>query len=184
MMYEILIVLIAALAVIMAAKRRRWTAADANVPFQAEKSLGTLGNLTAIVGALVDASDNEYRAISVKSTWSIRDFTAGEGPISVGYAHGDYTATEIKEFLESGAAMTRNDKIAAEQANRLIRLVGVFSGQGTDETLNDGKPIRTRLNWVIPDGGAINQFAYNHSGAALTTGAEVVQQGALRLRWL
>ncbi len=179
----VVIVMMTILGVVFAAKRR-WTQNDANVPFQAEKALGTLGNLTAIVGALVDASDNEYRALSVRSTWSIRDLTVGEGPITVGYAHGDYTATEIKECLEAGAAMTRNDKVAAEQANRLVRVVGVFSGVGTDETLNDGKEITTCLNWVIPDGGAINQFAYNHSGAALAGGAEVIQQGKLRLKWL
>ncbi len=164
--------------------RRRWTAADANVPFQAENVLGTLGNQTADIGAMVDASDNEYRAISIRATWAMNGFTAGEGPLSVGYAHGDYTATEVKEFIEAGGAMTQNDKIAAEQANRLIRLVGVFSGVGGSESLNDGKPIRTRLNWRIADGGTINQFVYNHGGAALTTGAAIVQNGALRLRWL
>ncbi len=184
-MLEILLVLIAML--VMARRprrrRRRWTQDMQLVAIQGTMGLSTLGSLAAIAAAATNTSDNEFRAISVKATWSLRDLTAGEGPISVGLSHGDYTAAEIEEFIEAEGAMTRLDKIAQEQANRLIRRVGTFSGLAEAETLNDGRPIRTKLNWAIADGGTVDFWAYNHSGAVLTTGAVVEILGRLFLRW-
>ena len=184
-MYEI-IILIVALA--MMAKhgrrpRRRWNPNNQVVQVLEALSLATLGNATALPGEVVPAADGEYLAITMKGTWALRDGTAAEGPITVGFSHGDYTATEIGEWLASSTAMSRGDKIANERAKRLIRRVGVFSGSGTDETLNDGKPITTRLGWAIPEGTVINLWAFNQSGAALTTGTEVVFNGQVFLRW-
>ena len=153
------------------------------VAIQSTLGLSTLGSLVAILAAATDTSDNEFRAISVKATWSLRGLTAGEGPVSVGLSHGDYTAAEVEEFLEAEGAMTRLDKIAQEQAGRLIRRVGTFSGVGVAETLNDGRPIRTKLNWAIADGGTVDFWAYNHLGGTLTTGAVVEILGRLFLRW-
>ncbi len=164
--------------------KRKWTANDAMVPFVANTPLITLADATVLTGALTNASDNEYRALSVRGTWAMRAVTAGEGPIMVGVAHADYTVTEIKECIEAEAAMSRGDKIAREQADRLVRRIGTFANESTDEVLNDGKPITTRLNWVIADGSQINLWAYNQSGATLTTGAVVSINGKIRLRWI
>ncbi len=107
----------------------------------------------------------------MKATWSIEGLVATEGPITVGLAHDDYTVTEIKEALEAAAAIDPGDKIAQEQANRLVRVVGTL-GQAT-EALNNGEPISTKLNWLIGVGHAINMFAFNESTAALTTGSTI-----------
>jgi len=136
-------------------------------------TLSTLASATALTGTMWGAADGAYRVMSVSRTWALRALTAGEGPIHVGYAHGDYTVTEIKEFIENSAAISVGDKIAQEKANRLIRVIGSFNGLSTNEVLNDGKPMKTRLNWFIPIGTVLNQFAYNDSGATLTTGAVV-----------
>ncbi len=139
--------------------------------------LSTLGANVAIVASYFGAADGAYRIVSLQTTWSLKNLTAGEGPIVVGYAHGDYTVGEIKEFIESATSINIGDKIAGEQANRLVRRVGVFSGVGTEETLNNGMPIKTRLNWAIPIGKTFNMFAYNDSGGTLTTGAVVEANG-------
>ncbi len=137
-------------------------------------ALGTLASVTAIAGPVYGNADGAYRIMSLSGTWSTENHTAGEGPIVVGFAHGDYTVTEIKEFIESGASISIGNKIANEQANRLIRRVGTFSGLLTEETLNDGKVIKTRLNWAIPIGTNLNMFAYfDGSDANLTTGTFV-----------
>ncbi len=164
--------------------RRRWTADMQSVPWTETNSLGTLADVTVVASTTLPTSDNEYRVLSVSTMWGLRGHTAGEGPILVGYAHGDYSVTEIKEALEAEAVMTRGNKIAAEQANRLVRRVGFFSGDTTEEVLNDGKPIRTRLNWVIPDGLTLQQWAYNQSGGGLTTGTVVMTNGKATIKWL
>ncbi len=138
--------------------------------------LGTLASVTALTVAAVGPATSDYRAKSIKATWQLANFTAGEGPITVGYAHGDYSVTEIKEALEA-ANIDVGDKIAQEKANRLVRIVGVFDSIGEGAALNDGKPISTKLNWFISASEVINLFAYNESTALLTTGARVNAQG-------
>ncbi len=101
----------------------------------------------------------------------------------VGYAHNDYSVTEIKEALESEAAMATGNKVANEQANRLVRLVGIMPIDSEDGVLNDGRPIRTRLNWAIPLGGNVATFAYNRSGGTLTTGLVTTISGKARVRF-
>ncbi len=164
-------------------RRRQWGADDANIPVFNTQALGTLANADLISGELVGVADEEYRALSLKLIWAMKGATVGEGPVVVGVALGDYTASEIEEWLEATTAMSRGDMIANEQADRRCRRVGVFGNEGVAETLNDGKPITTRLNWHIPEGKTIAVWAYNQSGATLTTGQNIVQTGSVRLRW-
>ncbi len=145
-------------------------------------ALGALANVTVQTGALVGTADGAYRLMSTNLLWSIKNQTVGEGPIVVGVAHGDYSVAEIKEAIESGSSINIGDKVAIEKGNRLVREIGVFSGLATEETLNDGRPIKTRLNWAIPIGINVNCFAYNDSGAQLNTGTIVDATGPLWVR--
>ncbi len=156
----------------------------ASVPFTEATALDTLASVTVLTAPTLPVSTNEYRALSVSMLWAIRNFTVSEGPIVFGYAHGDYTVTEIKQAIEAETMMDRGDKIAAEQGNRLVRRVGVFSGAVADEVINDGRPMKTRLNWVIPVGKTLNAWVYNQSGAALTTGSILVLNGKATIKWL
>ncbi len=131
-------------------------------------SLGALASGVAVNNDYFGAADADYLVTSVENTWSYEDHTAGEGPITCGYAHGDYSVTEIKECLES-ASINMGNMIQRERARRLVRIVGAFSGQNVSETLNDGKPIKTRLNWKIPEGITLKVFFYNDSTSNLTT---------------
>ncbi len=137
-----------------------------------EKALATLASDTALSVAMVGSGIGSYRVVSIKGTWTIQGLTEGEGPITVGFAHSDYSVTEIKECLEASAAIDPGDKIAREQANRLVRVVGTFAGDPSS-ALNDGKPISTRLNWLMVPGDAPNMFIYNEFTGSLTTGASV-----------
>ncbi len=156
----------------------------AKVRISSTPILGTLVDQTALIGTLSIASDNEYRALSMNMTYSVRENTAGEGPIHVGLCHGDYTAAEVEQWFESTASISRGDLIANEQANRRCRQVGTFNGLASEESLNDGKPIRTKLNWVIPEGKTLNAWLYNDSGANLSGGAKVPIMGDLIIRYI
>lgn len=120
---------------------------------------------------------------SMEATWMLRNLTVGEGPILVGIAHGDYTAAEIEEFVENAGSWSEGDMINREIAQRKIRIVGAFSGLGTidttfvDEVLNDGRPIKTKLRMILNQGETLQVWAYNQSGATLTTGASVLMNG-------
>ncbi len=111
--------------------------------------------------------------MSLDTLVSLHNLTAGQGPIIVGVAHSDYTDAEIEEFVENVTSWTQSDQISQERSRRKIRQIGVFSGVGAEEVLNDGKPIRTKCRWQLQDGQALNFWAYNASGAVLTTGGVV-----------
>ncbi len=140
-------------------------------------------NGAAVLAALSSTMENEVRITSVSLTVGMRDHTAGEGPMTFGVAHPDYTVAEIAEAL--GAAQTSpGRKIEQERGNRLVRELGVLSGLDTEEKGNDGRPIRAKLNWLIPDGMvALNFWVFNVSGATLTTGTDVVVSGHLNGFW-
>ncbi len=140
-------------------------------------TVGALALSTAVTGTCYGNADGAYRIIALKGTWSLTTNTAGNGPLVVGFCHGDYTVTEIKEFIESTSSISIGNKILGEQANRLIRRVGVFNGLTTDESLNDGMPIKTRLNWAIPIGTNLNMFAYNDDASNRDTGSFVKFNG-------
>ncbi len=122
-----------------------------------------------VLQAMTAVAVSTYRAISVKATWNLMNLTSGEGPVTVGLAHSDYTVTEIKECLEAQAGIDPGNKTAQEQANRLVRVVGAYGS--VQAMLNDGKPITTKLNWLIAIGRTVVMWAYNEDTATLTTGA-------------
>ncbi len=143
------------------------------VPITPFVALGALVAGIAVKVGLTGTSDAQYRLISAKLTWTMHNHTVGQGPISVGFAFGDYTVTEIKEALEIASSISIGDKIAQEKANRWVRQIGSFAGESVSEVLNDGKPIHTRLNWAVPIGETVAMFAYNNDTNDLTTGSVV-----------
>ncbi len=145
--------------------------------------IGTLANLTAISTVLTSTMENEGRISSIEGTWSRRTGTAGEGPLMVGVAHPDYTTAEIEAAIEI-AVLGPGTMIQKEVANRLVRHIGTFSGVDSNEVLNDGRPIKTKLNWGFQDGQvALSVWVYNLFGTALTTGTVVNTLGHLNVFW-
>lgn len=178
-MLEILV--LATFLLIGAAKagtRRRRRSYIKVTKFKGSISLGTLAADTCISGALI-ASDviNNY-LISADAYVAFRGHTAGEGPLSVGFAHGDYSTAEIEEWIEATSDFDRSDKINQERSKRKCRDIGIFSGQGTTQMLNDGKAIRVPLKFVLEAGNALNIWVYNE-GSQLTTGTMVEVYGKL-----
>lgn len=159
-------------------KKKDWQA----IRFDEQESLGTLATDTGLIQALLTSVlTHDYRCTSVVATYTMDGLTAGEGPVIVGLAHGNYSLAEIEEWIENslGQVTGPNDLVEREVANRLIRQIGSFEGDGP---LNDGKPIKTRLNWLVADGHRLLFWTYNQ-GSQLTTGAQVRVTGQTNGFW-
>lgn len=135
-------------------------------------ALLTLADDTVVKGTSATMLQDVH-LLSVDHLITLRGLTAGEGPIVVGLANEELLVSEILEYLNA-APTSQWDVPAVERANRRVRVLGVFSGLSTDETINDGKPIRTKLNWRLPAGKELPVvWAHNRSGGTLTTGATI-----------
>jgi len=143
----------------------------------AELVLGTLADNTLLSGVVGENTDQDMFLMSIDGIWALGAHTAGEGPITVGLAHEDYTDAEIQQFLDNTGSWSPGDLIDQEIAKRKIRIVGVFPGADTDEVLNDGKPIRTKCMWRNATGQSLKNWAFNKSGAPLTTGSVILLTG-------
>jgi len=142
----------------------------------------TTGDVT--IGALTQSSLNKYRVTSVDLTYAISDLAALiDDNFQFGIAYGDYTSAEVEECLESASSIDIGNKIEREQANRLVRHIGSISGNqvtvGAGLTFNDGRSMRTKLNWLIGIGDVLNLWVRNGSGVTYTGGSILKAQGVM-----
>jgi len=114
---------------------------------------------------------------------AIEDLTATEGPIEIGVAQSELTTTEIAEALDASPT-SEYDIPASEHAKRFVRSVGFFDGLNTHEKMNEGRPLKIRINRRFPAGQELPKiWLRNKSGATLTTGATVVLQQTYFGNW-
>jgi len=149
-------------------------------------ALGTLAPDTGILGP-TNVLNERARCTSVKNTYTLSGHTPAEneGPIMMLVAHSDYTLAEIDAWIEQTDSWAAGNKVAKEVSARLIRKIGIFPNPeivGGAVVLNDGKPIRTKLNWQLNSGQGLNFVAYNLGSVALaTTDPNVNVQGHANL---
>ncbi len=147
---------------------------------------GALAALDVSVAAITTAATDPYRLMSVDLTYKIVDLGAAtDDGQEFGLAHSDYSDTEIEQCLESQGSIDLGDKIAQEQANRLVRSIGQMTGSpvaGGGLDFNDGRPKKTKLNWLMSTGDTLNLWIRNGSGAAWTTGSAIVTQGNMWIK--
>ncbi len=152
------------------------------VRFSTGLAVTALATTDVVVGDLLAAADAKYRILSVEFTAAWTEIKASiDGALLFGVAHGDYTATEIEEALEATLSISQGNMIAREQANRLVRILGIIQGDvitpEADSVFNDGRSIKKRLNWEIPIGIATEMWVMNSSGTVYTTGSVLILQG-------
>ncbi len=158
-------------------------------PVDEDLSLGTLAALTGIRQAFGSVVAERTLISSLVARYSLQGMTPGDniGPIMVGIAHGDYSLSEIEAYIEQTTGWSEGDLVSQEISSRKIRRIGVFEsavagGTGGITVLNDGKPIKTKLNWILISGQSIAVWAYNMgSGALATTDPNVQLQGHANL---
>ncbi len=137
------------------------------IPFESAVQLSTLADDTVLTNGLFTLGE-DFFVISIDARWSIDDLTLAQGPISVGWSHGDLTVTEVREQLVAETT-DPDDIVSNEHRRRPVRKAGMFSGAATSEVLNDGKAIRSKFRRSIGDGHLLRFWAWNNSGAALST---------------
>ncbi len=175
LMLEILVVMAAIYAIVMASKPRRRRSMGRYIRgnIDINQALGTLASQTGILAASQVVSERTLVS-SIDCIYALAGMTAGDniGPIEVGVAHSDYSLAEVEACLERTNSWKEEDKIAAELSSRLVRKIGVFevpSTTGESFTLNDGKSIKTKLNWILNAGQGLNFYFYNTGGQPLAT---------------
>ncbi len=184
-MLEILVIL--AILIGMAKRRgtpRRKRAFNLRrVRIASSPAIGALATEDLTVVAISSAVTDPLRVISFNATYMWVDSNAEiDGGLEFGLAHSDYDAAEIEECLEVAASMDLGDKIAQEQANRLVRRIGVIRGarvSAGEDVFNDGRPVKTKLNWMLSSGDTLNVWIRNGSGVVWTTGSSLAVLGDL-----
>ncbi len=173
------------LILIGAAKRRRRSRGRfVALPFNTQQALGTLADETVVSADLTTNLAEDFYAISVDIVATVADGSAGDGPIEIGVAHDDYTAAEIKEFIDVNLTDPDN-KIDQERSRRLIRRLGsIVELTNAPQVPRSGDPKRIPLRFILGDGHTLSAWVMNHTGSAMTTGAVVTFSGTIYGRWL
>lgn len=151
--------------------------------------LSTLAGSTVIGSQNTDSVEENSWLSSVKAAWSLNDVTIADsvGPVLVGFAHSDYTDTEIEEWIENGNSWSEGNLVGQEIAKRKIRQVGVFNtraGAATSSwmTLEDGRMITTKAGFLLFSDDSLRWWAYNMGASAFsTTSPELRVQGHANL---
>ncbi len=165
-------------------RRRKYSKGFVAIRVDKQITLSTLADATFLAADLFGG--NLVEDLYVSSTdllWTIRGHTAGEGPIEVGVAHGDYSVAELAQWGTSNQ-FDPDDLIDKEHNRRLVRSSGMFPGLSTEEALNNGTKLKTIVKFIIGDGKPFNIWALNASGAVLTTGCVVEVHGTVYGRWI
>ncbi len=142
--------------------------------------LSTLAAKDVIESQFTQTVNERTLISSVVAKYSMTAFTksTGDGPIMVGLSHSDYNAAEIEEWIENSGSWNETDLVQREVAARKIRQVGIFENpvdEAATAVLNDGKPIKSKLNWIVLQGQSLNLWAYNMGSSALATTDPAVQ---------
>ncbi len=144
-------------------------------------ALSTLAS-TTLISAVFDETVTERTKISsivVSAAMILYTPAAGDGPIEIGVAHSDYNDTELEEWVENTGSWDVGDNIQSKEiGRRMVRSLGMFDKADTDanapDTINDGKPMKIKLNWILNSGQTLRLWAYNHGTSALATTNPVV----------
>ncbi len=154
------------------------------VRINSENAVGALATLDVASAGLTATTADKIRFISLIGSWTWSDLQQiTDDAMAFGVAHSDYTAAEIEECLEATGSMDLGDKVAAEKANRLVREIGMFSSvtsaAGSGVQFNDGKPVKTKLNWLMSAGDSLVVWVRNSSSLVYVTGSSINFAGNL-----
>ncbi len=138
--------------------------------------IGTLAGQTLIIDVFDDTVTEKTLITSAVISWSIQGWTpiADCGPLMVGLAHSDYSAAEVEAVIENTGSWDEADLVQQEIASRKVRIVGILRPEAAGSSLegnrlNNGDPIKTKLNWILNSGQTLDVWAYNMGQVAFAT---------------
>ncbi len=164
-------------------RKRRYNPNFVGIRVNNSVALSTLADGAVLKLTLMQVTQ-EFYAITGHLSYSIRDLAAGEGPLLIGLAHGDYTVTEIKEAIEADQT-SQGTKIEQEQTRRKVRDVGFVGGAASaeDALFDHGRIQKTKMGFHLEDGQNAVAWVQNLTGATLTTGAFLEVTGKIYGNW-
>lgn len=165
-------------------KGRRRTFSLRKVRIATSPAIGAIATEDVESVPITAAVADKLRLISFDASYTWIDVGAsGDGALEFGLAHSDYTAAEVEQCLEAAGSIDLGDKVAQEQANRLVRRVGTISqtiaGAGEEKAYNEGRPVKTKLNWLLSEGDTLNVWFRNGSGTVYSSGSSMAILGNL-----
>ncbi len=153
------------------------------VRINTQTQCGALATQDLIAAAMINTSANKYRIITVKASYSWVNIAAvADDGMTFGLAHSSYTDAEIEECLEAVTSIDIGNKVAQEQANRLVREIGAIESVDVvsgSRVFNDGRLTSTKLNWLIGIGDTVQLWVRNASGTVWTTGSALFVNGSI-----
>jgi len=157
--------------------KRNWQSIEIDV--EIDYGASGLAAKALIKTAMSEIADSDFIATSVIATYTAQVEQAadpnGLSNIALGLAKSDYTAQEIEEWIENSSGFKRANLIAQEISKRMIKNIGVFQpetrvlAEHVNMELNDGMPVKTRLNWRIMEQTTLSFWIYNGGGTAIVT---------------
>ena len=130
-----------------------------------------------LLGSVISETVSEKSLVSsIDCSYSFADvLNDGDGPYLFGVAHSDYTDAEIEAVIENTGSWNKGDKISQEIGKRLVRRIGTWSADQAatantgDYRWNEGRPVKTKLNWSLQTGATLKFWVYNLGSAAIST---------------
>lgn len=137
-------------------------------------TLGALADGAAIKQSTPIPITEDYRLVSSEYHMGFTGKNANEGPIYVGLADSELSVGEIAEALNQSGPVSRSDRLKKEKAERAVFLFGVIDPAEVSGLVHsfEGERgcIKRTTRWTFSETTSWCLFAYNGSGAALTTG--------------
>ncbi len=156
--------------------------------FQFNVTIGTLASGVMLSTAIGVGQGQEYWAISVDLATSLENVTEQTGgPLAFGFAHSDYTPTELDEWYEATNTMT-GDTQQQEHGKRKVRDTGIFQTQAGTlavQNFNDGNLKRTKLGFRVEDTKTVAIWQRNMGDSSYATTVPIMRgYGKLYLKML
>ncbi len=192
-MFNIVLVAIAVIMIVVGATKNQRRANFSKYISGAinDRVVATTLAANTLVGANIgQVTIDTCRISSIRGVWTLTNFTpVNNTTVVVGVAHSDYTDAEVEGWLESAGSWDRGNTTAREVRSRMCRTIGTFrvgaTGSASDvAVLNDGRPIKTKLNWLLTEGQTIKLWVFNGGAAAYATTAPVVEMQGTANLWV
>ncbi len=146
--------------------------------------ISALASLDVVVSIMTSVVSEQLRIVTVDCSYAWSGKAAIDDGAEFGLAHSDYSAAEIEECLEASTSIDLGNKTAQEQANRLVRSIGIITGPAVSgasggASYNDGESVKTKLNWLLSTGDSLNLWVRNGSDTVYSAGGDLLSSGVI-----
>ena len=152
--------------------------------FRTSLSLQTLADDTGLITTTV-IDGNRLNGVRIEKMWSALSFighTANEGSILWGYSRNLASVTQLKEWIEADLQGPSNTAEIKKTESDIM----IMGWLPETDKVSMGQGLRTvRFPWKkFGEDDSMEIWAFNDSGAALTTGTIVKVQTMISGHWM